>query len=99
MRLAKRRPRFLGGIVPFIDFFLPAHITGLACSMLLYSNDQLGPIALAAAIGIASKHLLCVKIGNGMRHFYNPRTLASRSRCCCSPGSASPRHTISPKTS
>jgi hypothetical protein len=71
--MAKRRPRFLGGgIASFIDFFLPAHITGLACSMLLYSNDQLGPIALAAAIGIASKHLLCVKIGNGFRHFYNP---------------------------
>jgi hypothetical protein len=70
--LAKRRPRFLGGIVAFIDFFLPAQITGLACSMLLYSNDRLGPIALAAAVGIASKHLLCVKVGNGRRHFYNP---------------------------
>jgi hypothetical protein len=70
--LAKRRPRFLGGIVPFIDFFLPAQITGLACSMLLYSNDRLAPIALAAAVGIASKHLLCVKVGNGNRHFYNP---------------------------
>src|SRR5262245_42419408 len=38
--LYKRRPRFLGGgVVSFIDFFLPAHITGLACAMLLYSND------------------------------------------------------------
>jgi hypothetical protein len=73
-RLERRRPRFLGGgIVSFIDFFLPAHITGLACSMLLYSNDRLGPIALAAAIGIASKHLLCVPVGKGgIRHFYNP---------------------------
>jgi hypothetical protein len=69
----KRRPRFLcGGIVPFIDFFLPAHITGLACSMLLYSNENLGPIAFAAAFGIASKHVLCVQIGPSMRHFYNP---------------------------
>jgi enediyne biosynthesis protein E5 len=69
----RRRPRFLsGGIVPFIDFFLPAHITGLACSMLLYSNDRLGPIAFAAAFGIASKHLLCVQIGKSVRHFYNP---------------------------
>ena len=73
--LGKRRPRFLGGLVPFIDFFLPAHITGLACSMLLYSNDRLGPIALAAAMGIASKHLLCVPVGNGMRHIYNPSNL------------------------
>ena len=74
-RLARRRPRFLGGLVPFIDFFLPAHITGLACSMLLYSNDRLGPIALAAAVAIASKHLLCVQVGNGVRHFYNPSNL------------------------
>jgi hypothetical protein len=71
--LEKRRPRFLaGGIVNFIDFFLPAHITGLACSMLLYSNENLGPIAFAAAFGIASKHVLCVQIGPSMRHFYNP---------------------------
>lgn len=74
-RLAGRRPRFLGGLVPFIDFFLPAHITGLACSMLLYSNERLGPIALAAAVGIASKHLLCVQVGKGARHFYNPSNL------------------------
>ncbi len=73
--LNRRRPRFLGGIVPFIDFFLPAQITGLACSMLLYSNDRLGPIAFAAALGIASKHLLCVQIGNSARHFYNPSNL------------------------
>jgi hypothetical protein len=70
--LARRRPRLLGGIVPLIDFFLPAHITGLACSMLLYSNDRLGPIALAAAVGIASKHVFCVKVGSGRRHFLNP---------------------------
>jgi hypothetical protein len=71
----KRRPRFLGGIVPFIDFFLPAQITGLACSMLLYSNENLGPIAFASAFGIASKHILCVQVGSGMRHFYNPSNL------------------------
>jgi hypothetical protein len=74
-RLTRRRPRFLDGFVPFIDFFLPAHITGLACAMLLYSNDRLAPIALAAAVGIASKHLLCVRVGSGSRHFYNPSNL------------------------
>jgi enediyne biosynthesis protein E5 len=75
--LYKRRPRFMeGGIVPFIDFFLPAHITGLACSMLLYSNERIAPIALAAAMGIASKHLLTVSINGGApRHFYNPSNL------------------------
>lgn len=68
-----RRPRFLdGGVTKFIDFFLPAQISGLAVSMLLYSNDRLMPIAFAAAVAIASKHLLRVQIGNGTRHFLNP---------------------------
>ena len=75
MRPWEAATALLGGLVPFIDFFLPAHITGLACSMLLYSNDRLGPIALAAAMGIASKHLLCVPVGKGMRHVYNPSNL------------------------
>jgi hypothetical protein len=72
-RQTKRRPRFRdGGIQKFIDFFLPAQISGLACSMLLYANDRLMPIAFAAAVAIASKHLLRVRIGNGTRHFLNP---------------------------
>ena len=69
----KRRPRFLdGGVQKFIDFFLPAQISGLACSMLLYANDRLMPIAFAAAVAIASKHVLRTKMGNGTRHFLNP---------------------------
>ncbi len=68
----RRRPRFLGGLQRFVDFFLPAHISGLACSMLLYSNERLLPIAFAAAVAIGSKHILRVNIGNGIRHFYNP---------------------------
>src|SRR5690242_11912771 len=46
----RRRPRFLGSLKAFGDFMLPAHITGLAVAMLLYSSDRLNPILLASAI-------------------------------------------------
>src|SRR3954464_7935515 len=32
-----RKPRFLGSLRTFIEFLLPAHITGLAVGMLLYA--------------------------------------------------------------
>ena len=69
--MQRRKPRFLaGGKQQFVDFFLPAHISGLACSMLLYSNDRLAPIALAAAAAIASKHVFRLQTENGSRHFF-----------------------------
>jgi hypothetical protein len=70
---ACRRPvAFRGGAVRLIDFLLPAHITGLACAMLLYPNERLGPIAFAAAAGVASKAILRARIGGAVRHFMNP---------------------------
>jgi hypothetical protein len=68
----KRKPRFLGGWRNLIDFFLSAHITGLACSMLLYSNTRLMPIAFASALAIASKAVFRITLENGSRHFLNP---------------------------
>src|ERR1043165_9508546 len=49
-----RRPlRFLGGGVrKFIEFLLSAYITGLACAMLLYANERLGPLVFAAVVAI-----------------------------------------------
>lgn len=66
------RPRFAGGAVRFIEFLLPAHITGLAVSMLLYANDRLLPLAFAAAVSIASKELFRLPRSIGGRHFFNP---------------------------
>jgi hypothetical protein len=71
-RLHRRRLRFAGGIVNLIDFLLPAHITALAISMLLYGNDDLWVFAFASAAAIASKVLLRVRMGAATRHFYNP---------------------------
>jgi len=70
---ATGRPRrFEGGIVNFIDFLLPAHISGMAVSMLLYSGELLLPFAFAAAVAIASKALFTFPVNNSERHFLNP---------------------------
>jgi hypothetical protein len=76
----ERRPRFLGSASAFIEFLLPAHISGLAVSMLLYSNERFWVIAFAAASAIASKYLFQAAIPTPgrppsdwpQRHFFNP---------------------------
>ena len=67
-----RTLQFRGGMCALIDFLLPAHITALAVSMLLYANDRLWPIAFASALGVASKTLIRVPVGRGVRHCLNP---------------------------
>jgi len=68
-----QRPlRFVGGWRNFFSFILPAHITGIAVPMLLYANDRLWPMAMAVAIGIGSKYIFRVHIGNRTSHFFNP---------------------------
>jgi enediyne biosynthesis protein E5 len=71
-RIAQRRPRFRGGPVNLVDFLLSAHITALACAMLLYANNRLLPIVFAAVTGIASKSLFRYRTPSGQRHFLNP---------------------------
>ena len=69
----KKTLRFTGGgVTNFIDFLLPAHISGMAVSMLLYSGDLLLPFAFASVVAIASKALLTVRVNNAERHFLNP---------------------------
>jgi len=63
---------FWGSPQTLIDFLLPAHITSLAIAMLLYSNANLWPIALATAIAIASKAIFRVDVNGRSRHFLNP---------------------------
>ena len=69
-----RRPlRFLGGGArKFVDFLLSAHITGLACAMLLYANERLGPVIFASVVAICSKCVLRAPAERGTRHFFNP---------------------------
>ncbi|WP_175410932.1 enediyne biosynthesis protein UnbU [Streptomyces sp. TRM64462] len=67
-----RRPRYLGSFGEVLDFMLPAHITGLACSMLLYANDRLWPVAFAAAVGIGSKYVVRARVRGKSQHVLNP---------------------------
>ena len=72
-RCNRRALRFMGGGPrKFIDFLLSAHITGLACAMLLYANERLGPVVFAAVVSICAKAVLRVPAGGGTRHFFNP---------------------------
>ncbi|HEV7518695.1 MAG TPA: RnfABCDGE type electron transport complex subunit D [Thermoanaerobaculia bacterium] len=83
-----RRPRFLGGPMSpmtMVDFLLSAHISGLAISMLLYANDRLMPLVFAAAVAIASKHIVRVRIGNASRHFFNPSNIGITFTLLCFP--------------
>jgi hypothetical protein len=68
----RRRPHFTGGLGSLVDFLLPAHITGLAVAMLLYSGDRIGPIVFAVAAAIGSKVLVRVPTEAGARHCLNP---------------------------
>jgi Na+-translocating ferredoxin:NAD+ oxidoreductase RnfD subunit len=69
----KRPYKFSGGVFKFIDFMLPAHISALAVSMLLYTNETLLPVAFATAAAIGSKAIFRAQVGEkSMRHFYNP---------------------------
>lgn len=88
------RPRFIGGVQQVIDFFLPAQISGLACSMLLYANDRLWPIAFAACVAIASKTIFKVRINGHSRHFFNPSNFGITVTLLCFPwiGIAQPYH-------
>lgn len=66
------KPRYLGGFKKLVFFLLPAHISALAVSMLLFANVKLFPIILGTAIAILSKVLFRVQIGNKKQHFLNP---------------------------
>ena len=72
-RCNRRTVRFMGGGVrKFVEFLLSAHITALACAMLLYANERLAPVMFAAVVAICSKCLLRAPAERGTRHFFNP---------------------------
>jgi enediyne biosynthesis protein E5 len=66
------RPRYLGGFKKFILFLLPAHISGMAVSMLLFTNSGLMPIIFASAAAILSKIIFRISVNNKSVHFLNP---------------------------
>ncbi len=70
--------RFRGGFRALATFLLPAHITGLAVGMLLYTNERFAVVAFAASLAIFSKVLFRVPQrgpGPASIHFMNPSNL------------------------
>ena len=60
----RRRPGFTRGFGALVNSLLSAHITGLACSMLLYANDRIWVVCFASAVAIASKTLFRMPLGS-----------------------------------
>lgn len=71
-RTEKRKTKFSGSFKNLILFLLPGHISALAVSMLLFTNEGLMPVVLATAIAILSKIIIRVKMKGVYRHFLNP---------------------------
>ena len=72
---AGRPARYRGGFGNLVTFLLPAHIAGLACSMLLYGNERLMPTVFAVTVAIAGKYLIRLRVNGIPKHFFNPSNL------------------------
>lgn len=70
-----RSPRFAGGFLRLFDFLLPAHITAMAISMLLYPGGRVMPVIFATTVALGSKYVFRARIGGRSRHFFNPSNL------------------------
>jgi enediyne biosynthesis protein E5 len=71
-RCTGRPVRYAGGPKAFVDYLLPAHITGLSIALLLYPNARLMPIVFACAVAVGSKFVFQAPVGGRRRHFLNP---------------------------
>jgi hypothetical protein len=60
----RRRPGFTKSLGGLVNSLLSAHISGLACAMLLYANERIWVVCFAAAVAIASKTLFRMPVGS-----------------------------------
>ncbi|GAA5127453.1 enediyne biosynthesis protein UnbU [Haloechinothrix salitolerans] len=67
-----RDPEFRGGLSALAIFLLPAHISGLACAMLLWGNSSVWPYVFAVTVANASKYVVRVRARGRLRHVLNP---------------------------
>jgi hypothetical protein len=75
-----RRPRYLAGPGATVSLLLSAHISAMACAMLLFAAEQLWCIAFAASLAVASKYVIRVPVigsdgKTSLRHVLNPSNL------------------------
>ena len=71
-RVNQREPRYAGGFARLFEFLLSGHLTGISVALLLYTQHRYAPLLFAVAVGIGSKWLFRVPLGNGTRHLFNP---------------------------
>jgi hypothetical protein len=72
-RARNHEVRWAGSRENFLNALPAALIPGFACSMLLFPNERLWPIAFAAVLSIASKILLRAPVHDGRtQHIFNP---------------------------
>jgi enediyne biosynthesis protein E5 len=75
-RLHGCRPRYAGGWKNVVNLSPPAIISGLACSMLTYTNTRISPLVFATVLSIGSKVLFRAPVGNGKtQHIFNPSNI------------------------
>ncbi len=75
-RANRRTPRYRsGGLAGFGNFLLSPHISGLAVSMLLYSNQRIWPVVFATAIAVGSKVVFRIQVNGRSRHCMNPSNI------------------------
>ncbi len=61
-----------GGIRKLVDFLLPAHMTSITLSFLLYFNQRFWITALTVALALGSKYVFRVRQNGRLQHFMNP---------------------------
>ncbi len=66
-------PNFMGGGArKLVDFLLPAHMTSITLSFLLYTYTELWITAFTVALSLGAKHVLRVRQRGRLQHFMNP---------------------------
>ena len=69
-------PRYRGGWTNIANLLPPPIISGLACSMLTYTNTRIAPLIFATVLSIGSKVLFRAPVGNGKtQHIFNPSNI------------------------
>ena len=61
-----------GGFRKIVDFLLPAHMTSITLSFLLYFGQRLWIMALTVALALGSKYVFRVRQNGRLQHFMNP---------------------------
>jgi Na+-translocating ferredoxin:NAD+ oxidoreductase RnfD subunit len=71
-RAHDRTAEYSGGLGSLVTFLLPAHITALACAMLLWGNTSLWPYLFAVVCSNSMKYLVRLRVRGRLRHVLNP---------------------------